>query len=91
MPKGTRICKVCGKEYPYCTTITKNVFRWQDVACCQEHAMEYFKLVEDARNEKTLNKNIEEEVALFESVEDDTDNSDDDYEDEESEPDEDYE
>lgn len=52
MAKGTRICKICGKEYPYCSTMT--VFdgnRWQDVACCIEHATEYFKQVAISRGE----------------------------------------
>ncbi len=48
----TRICKVCGKEYPYCHTITNDTFRWQDVACCPEHAAEYFERVAIARGEK---------------------------------------
>ena len=50
--KGTRICKICGKEYEYCTTMTlQNGNRWQDVACCPEHAMEYFRNVAIARGE----------------------------------------
>lgn len=42
-------CKVCGKEYEYCHTLIPGVFRWQDVACCREHALEYFAQVEAAR------------------------------------------
>lgn len=35
MPKVTKICRVCGKEYEACRTtdIAIGVFRWQDVAC----------------------------------------------------------
>ena len=52
MAKGTRICKICGKEYPYCTTMTPfDGNRWQDVACCIEHATEYFKQVAISRGE----------------------------------------
>ena len=52
MAKGTRICKICGKEYPYCSTITQfDGNRWQDVACCIEHATQYFKAVAIARGE----------------------------------------
>ena len=53
MGKGTRICKVCGKEYPYCKTELKigEIFRWQDVACCAEHGAEYFAEVAAARGE----------------------------------------
>ncbi len=49
MAKGIRVCKICGKEYEYCNTVTNDRFRWQDVACCQEHATEYFALVAAAR------------------------------------------
>lgn len=42
-------CKVCGKDYEYCRTLLPGAFRWQDVACCREHALEYFAQVEAAR------------------------------------------
>lgn len=52
MAEGTRICKICGKEYPYCFTMTANDGnRWQDVGCCIEHATQYFKEVAIARGE----------------------------------------
>lgn len=44
----TKICKICGKEYQYCST-KASAFRYHDVACCPEHAVEYFKKVEAAR------------------------------------------
>jgi hypothetical protein len=51
MVKGTRICKICGKEYPYCKTErSAGIFRYQDVACCVEHGTQYFAEVEAARN-----------------------------------------
>lgn len=51
MAKGTRICKICGKEYPYCKTERRtDIFRYQDVACCVEHGTQYFAEVEAARN-----------------------------------------
>lgn len=50
-PSGKRVCKVCGIEYPYCTTVTKDKYRWQDVACCKEHAAQYFAEVAMARGE----------------------------------------
>lgn len=50
MAKSTRICKICNKEYPYCKTEWRGVNRWQDVACCPEHATEYFRRVREARN-----------------------------------------
>lgn len=49
MPSGIKICKICGKEYPYCHTVTNDKFRWQDVACCKEHAIEYFSIIEASR------------------------------------------
>ena len=52
MPSGTRKCKICGCEYPYCKTITKNRFRYQDVACSPEHAAEYFRRIELSRSAK---------------------------------------
>ena len=52
IPGGTRICKVCGKEYEYCKTKARGAFQWQDVACCVEHANQYFEEVAIARGEK---------------------------------------
>lgn len=62
MADNTKICKICGKEYPACTTIIKGVFRWQDVACCPEHASEYFALVAAARGETKAEPKKEEPV-----------------------------
>ena len=51
MAKATRVCSICGKEYPYCKTFRKEgVFRWQEVACCQEHGAQYFAEVLAARS-----------------------------------------
>lgn len=47
---ATRICKICGKEYPFCYTNRRdNAFRWQDVACCPEHGTEYFNQIMASR------------------------------------------
>ena len=55
MAAGTRICKICGKEYPYCKTFnTTNAYRWQDVACCPEHAAIYFTKIAESRNEDAV-------------------------------------
>ncbi len=52
MPTVTKICKVCGKEYPYCKTDRPGgMFRWQDVACSPECGAEYFRLVAISRGE----------------------------------------
>ena len=49
MPKVTKICKTCGKEYEACHTPNPGIFRWRDVACSPECAAEYFRAVEIAR------------------------------------------
>lgn len=48
-PGATRFCKICGVEYPYCHTNVANQYRWQDVACCKEHAAEYFAAIAVSR------------------------------------------
>ena len=51
MPTGSRKCKVCGKEYPYCKTVhNDNIFRYQDVACCPQHGSIYFAKIMKSRN-----------------------------------------
>ena len=62
METATKICKVCGKEYPYCRTERKvaGVFRWQDVACCVEHGSEYLEKVIASRNGRNEPQQIEE-------------------------------
>lgn len=55
MFKATRICSICGIEYPYCRTATSDKFRWQDVACCPEHGVQYFCEVAASRGEAKPN------------------------------------
>lgn len=51
MPQGTRICKICGREYPYCkTNRPADIFRWQDVACSPDHAAIYFSEIAESRS-----------------------------------------
>lgn len=53
MANNTRICKICGKEYPYCkTAFVPGSFRYQDVACCAEHGQEYLAKIVESRAEK---------------------------------------
>lgn len=59
MAKVLKTCKVCGKQYEYCHTALPGIFRWQDVACCREHAQQYFERVEQARAEAESNANDE--------------------------------
>ena len=52
MKTGKKICKICGKEYPYCKSFKQhddNVFRWQDVACCPEHGYQYLEMIQKSR------------------------------------------
>lgn len=64
MDKGKKICKICGKEYPYCKNWNNtDIFRWQDVACCEEHGKEYFAIVMRARGELVEESKKEVEVA----------------------------
>lgn len=59
MEKATRICKICGVEYPYCkTNRPTGIFRWQDVACCPEHGAEYFEKIARARGEATEESSV---------------------------------
>ena len=51
MPRATRICKVCGREYEACHTPNPGVWRWRDVACCYEHGLQYLHDVQVARGE----------------------------------------
>lgn len=79
MANGTRKCKICGCEYPYCKTITQNRFRYQDVACSPEHATEYFRKIELSRvtDESVIDYSVglieDEDDVLFEEDFDDTD------------------
>lgn len=87
MATATKICKVCGKEYPYCHSLRLNagVFRWQDVACSPEHASIYFARIEESRKTaKKLERESVEEQDQTEIEYDgfDDDDSDDDFDDE---------
>lgn len=85
MAGATKICKVCGKEYEYCRTYLPTAFRWQDVACCREHAMEYFAKIEEARSaEEVSNEPVNEEDVVID-YEDALLDDEDDEEDEENE------
>ena len=63
--KSTRICKVCGKEYPFCRTERpKGTFVYQEVACCKEHAAEYFASIAASRNENKAEQKYDETVVI---------------------------
>lgn len=80
MDNSTRVCKICGKEYPYCrTSFNNNIFRWQDVACCAEHGSEYFARVAASRAESSPKEPevvLKNSDILFESFEDSDDDMD---------------
>ncbi len=57
MAKGTRICKVCGKEYEYCKTwLSTDKFRYQDVACSPQCGAKYFAEIEASRAKEFVDK-----------------------------------
>ena len=51
MPTAARKCRVCGRNYEACRTMSKTagVFRWQEVACSPECGAEYLRRVTEAR------------------------------------------
>lgn len=74
---GIRYCRICGKPYEYCkTNVPAGVNRWQDVACCIEHANEYFKQIAISRGEDVVeeseptNVTVGNESDTFEETED---------------------
>lgn len=81
MTGATRICKICGKEYPFCYTVRHDsAFRWQDVACCPEHGSAYLKKVLISRGEY-----VEPEQTAAENTVDLPDPEEDEEEDEDEE------
>ena len=71
MAKGKRMCKICGKEYEYCKTERGDgVFRWQDVACCPEHAEEYFAQIAASRGEVKTDSVSSADTTAFDTVAD---------------------
>lgn len=64
MATAMKKCKVCGAEYEYCHTIRSGVagvFRWQDVACCQEHGSIYLARIEASRSGNNVTV-VDEEI-----------------------------
>ena len=62
-----KTCTVCGKQYDKCKTpyIAKGYFRWQDVACSPQCAIEYLNRKEQAL-EETQNTSESEDVIVEE-------------------------
>ena len=53
-------CRVCGKKYESCRTVSHNagVFRWQEVACSPECGAIYLERINESRgNTASLKKN----------------------------------
>lgn len=55
MPKATKKCRVCGKEYTCCDTTrhTDGLFHWREVACSPECGQKYLEMVLEARKPNT--------------------------------------
>ena len=51
MASAVKICRVCGKEYEACHSLSKNTntFRWQEVACSAECGATYLDKVNKSR------------------------------------------
>lgn len=49
--KATKICRICGKEYPACQSIRRGdgIFHYREVACSPECGKEYLRRVIDDR------------------------------------------
>lgn len=52
MATAVKKCRVCGKSYEACRTVSKTpgVFRWQEVACSPDCGAEYLRRVMAARS-----------------------------------------
>lgn len=60
-----KVCKVCGKTYTVCCVRQPNeALRWRDVACCPEHAEQYF--MEIARSRGEVKDEIKDETPVTE-------------------------
>lgn len=71
MAKGIRICKICGEPYEYCyTDVPVGTNRWQDVACCIEHAAQYFREIAISRGE-LIEDESEAEAPVEENLDED--------------------
>lgn len=45
-----KVCKVCGEEYVACSNAHHtSTYRWQDVACCEEHGRQYLRDIMKSR------------------------------------------
>ncbi len=66
MPKQTKVCRVCGKNYEACRSVKtgSGVFNWREVACSPECGEVYFRRIEEARNPASKTK-TEDPVAVF--------------------------
>lgn len=52
MAAAVKTCRVCGKNYEACRTMSNpaGVFRWQEVACSPVCGAEYLRRVTEARS-----------------------------------------
>lgn len=71
MAIGIKVCKVCGKQYEACHTLrphANNEFRWQDVACCEQHGAEYLRQVMISRGQLPADPEQAEPTAAAEEA-----------------------
>lgn len=76
MPRGTKVCRVCGKTYTECN-VTRHFdgnFHWREVSCSPECGEIYLQKVIEARAEKpseetTAKKSISKKMVRKPSAE----------------------
>lgn len=80
MTTATRKCKVCGREYEYCHTArhVAGIFRWQDVACSQEHGSIYLAQIMESRSKNNTSTTVDKSNSDTNSTFDDLDECEDD-------------
>lgn len=71
---GVLRCRICGKEYEGCrsSNLDPTVFRWKDVACCEEHGEEYLRKVLESRGQapakkqeaKKIEKKVQDDIVV---------------------------
>ncbi len=69
MPKQTKTCRVCGKEYEACRSIKTGdvAFNWREVACSPECGKIYLQRIMASRSTASVSCNSEKVDAVVSS------------------------
>lgn len=70
MATATKKCRVCGKEYKACRTVSNvaGIFRWQEVACSPECGSIYLAKIEASRSKGTIIEPDKGELAEMDDI-----------------------